>query len=66
MTDNLLEHEIKIAEGLYESKAQYRKIVQAGIAQWVQDFKRGTIEVKTVEDLKKLIELDIALQRDDF
>jgi len=62
----VLQHEAVIAEGINESKAQYRKIVKAGISQWVKDFQKGTVEVKTVDDLKKLIELDIALQKDDL
>ena len=34
------------------------KIVQAGIARWVKDFKDGRIKIETVDDLKKLIEID--------
>ncbi|TKI72631.1 hypothetical protein FC756_00780 [Lysinibacillus mangiferihumi] len=63
--DLLLEHEISMAESINESKERYRNIVQAGIAQWVKDFKDGQIKVSTVDDLKKLIELDIDLQKDD-
>jgi len=64
--DNLLlQHEIETAENISESKERYRKIVQAGIAQWIKDFKGGHIKVATVDDLKKLIELDIDLQKDD-
>ncbi|MFJ7842061.1 hypothetical protein ACIQXG_21780 [Lysinibacillus sphaericus] len=63
--DLLLQHEISMAESIHESKERYRKIVQAGIAQWVKDFKDGHINVSTVDDLKKLIELDIDLQKDD-
>lgn len=63
--DLLLQYEISLAEGINESKERYRKIVQAGIAQWVKDFKDGHIKVTTVDDLKKLIELDIDLQKDD-
>ncbi|AVK96712.1 hypothetical protein FCT18_20995 [Lysinibacillus sphaericus] len=63
--DLLLQHEISMAESINESKERYRKIVQAGIAQWVKDFKDGLIKVSTVDDLKKLIELDIDLQKDD-
>lgn len=62
----LLQHEAEIVKGVSDSKGQYRKIVKAGISQWVRDFQRGMIEVKTVDDLKKLIELDLQLQRDDF
>jgi hypothetical protein len=63
--DLLLQHEIEVAQGIYESKEQYRKIIKAAIARWVKDFQDGRIEVQTVDDLRKLIELDIQLQKDD-
>lgn len=62
--DILLQHELAVMEGILESKEQYRKIVKAGIAKWVKDFQDGRIEIKTVDDLKKLIEIDIELQKD--
>lgn len=62
-----LQHELAVMEGILESKEQYRKIVKAGIARWVKDFQDGRIEIiKTVDDLKKLIEIDIELQKDEF
>lgn len=64
--DILIQHEIAVMEGIMESKEQYRKIIKAGIAQWVKDFQAGNIEIKTVEDLRKLIEIDIELQKDDY
>jgi hypothetical protein len=64
--DLLLQHEIEVIEGILESKAKYRKVVQAAIAKWVKDFQSGHIEIKTVDDLKKLIELDIELQKDEL
>lgn len=65
--DNLLlEHEIDLANGLIETKEKYRKVVQAGIAHWIKDFQQGRIEIKTVDDLKKLIEIDLQLQKDDY
>ncbi len=64
--DLLLQHEVEVIEGILESKAKYRKVVQAAIAKWVKDFQSGHIEIKTVDDLKKLIELDIELQKDEF
>lgn len=63
--DLLLQHEISMAESINESKERYRKIVQAGIAQWIKDFKGGHIKVSTVDDLKKLIELDLQLLKDE-
>lgn len=62
----LLQHEAEIAEGVRESRSQYRKIVKAGISQWVKDFQKGLVRVNTVDDLKKLIELDIDLQKEDL
>ncbi len=62
----LLQHEASVIEGILDSKSKYRKIVQAGIAKWVSDFQKGNIEINSVDDLKKLIELDIELQKDDL
>lgn len=62
----LLQHQASICEGIQDSKVKYRKIVQAGIAKWVSDFQKGNIEINSVDDLKKLIELDIDLQKDDL
>jgi hypothetical protein len=64
--DLLLQHEVEVIEGILESKAKYRKVVQAAVAKWVKDFQSGHIEIKTVDDLKKLIELDIELQKVDY
>ncbi|APB72151.1 hypothetical protein PPYC1_18040 [Paenibacillus polymyxa] len=61
-----LQREIEIIEGILESKAQYRKIVKAGIAQWVKDLQTGNIKMQTVQDLDRLIELDIKLQKDEL
>jgi trehalose/maltose hydrolase-like predicted phosphorylase len=62
----LLKHELALIEGILESKSKYRKIIQAGIARWVKDFQDGRIEIKSVEDLKKLIEIDLELQKDEI
>lgn len=61
--DLLIQHEVEVVQGILESKEQYRKVVKAAIGKWVKDFQSGHIEIKTVDDLKKLIELDIELQR---
>ncbi|AMA73439.1 hypothetical protein P4S93_06530 [Aneurinibacillus thermoaerophilus] len=61
----LLQHEIETMENIMESKSKYRKIIHAGIARWVKVFQEGRIKIKTVDDLKKLIEIDLDLQRDD-
>ncbi|MCL6661764.1 hypothetical protein [Paenibacillus amylolyticus] len=62
----LLQHELEVAEGILESKEQYRKIVKAAIAQWVRDLQAGNIQIQTVQDLERLIELDIKLQQDEL
>ncbi|BAH44524.1 conserved hypothetical protein [Brevibacillus brevis NBRC 100599] len=62
----LLQHEIEVMEGILDTKVQYRKVVKAAIGKWVKDFQSGDIEIKTVDDLKKLIELDIELQKDEL
>jgi len=64
--DLLLDHELGVASSIYETKERYRKVVQAGIAHWIKDFQQGRIEIKTVDDLKKLIEIDLELQKDDY
>ncbi|GIQ67445.1 hypothetical protein DUZ99_02085 [Xylanibacillus composti] len=63
--DLLLQHELEIAQGIMESKEQYRKIIKAAVARWVKDFQDNRIEIQTVDDLRKLIELDIELQKDE-
>lgn len=50
--------EEEIVQNIIESKDKYRKIVQAGIAKWIKDFQEGRIQIKSVDDLKKLIEID--------
>lgn len=62
----LIQHEISVIEGIIESKAKYRKIIQASIARWVKDFQEGRIKIETVDDLKKLIEIDLELQREEL
>lgn len=64
--NHLLQYQANIIQGIQDSKSKYRKIVQAGIARWVSDFQKGNIQINSVDDLKKLIELDIELQRDDL
>jgi len=52
-------------ENIRDSSGKYRKIVQAGIAMWVKEFQAGNIVMKTVDDLDKLIRMDLRLQRDN-
>ncbi|MEK5068092.1 hypothetical protein MKZ11_05825 [Sporosarcina sp. FSL K6-1508] len=62
----IMEREIELASNLIDSKEKYRKIINAGIARWVKDFQNGQIKIETVDDLKKLIEIDLELQKDDY
>ncbi|WP_339303981.1 hypothetical protein [Paenibacillus sp. FSL R5-0519] len=64
--EDLLQHELAVMEGILESKEQYRKIVKAAIAQWVRELQAGHIKMQTVQDLERLIELDIKLQLDEL
>ncbi len=60
------EHIIEAAEAHSEALAQYQKIIRAGIAQWVKDLQAGKIKMNTVQDLERLIELDIKLRNDSL
>jgi len=64
--DLLQQHELEVLLGIMESKDQYRKIIKAAVARWVKDFQDNRIELGTVDDLRKLIELDIELQKDEM
>lgn len=64
--DLLQEHETAILLSIAETKEQYRQIIKAAVARWVKDFRDGHIEIKTVDDLRKLIEMDIELQKDEL
>lgn len=59
-------NELKIIDGIFDSKDKYRKIIHAGIARWVKDFQEGKIKIDTVSDLEKLIKLDLELQVNDL
>ncbi|MGQ8967928.1 hypothetical protein [Bacillus subtilis] len=61
----LLLHSAELLENISQSKEKYRKIIQAGMAQWVKGLQEGRIKLDTVADLKLLIELDIELQKDE-
>ncbi len=56
----------EILQELEKSKTKYRSIVHAGIAKWVKDFQEGNIKISSVDDLKKLIEMDVQILKDDY
>lgn len=70
--ENLTEHIdipdyiVEAAEAHSEALAQYQKIIRAGIAQWVKDLQAGKIKMNTVQDLERLIDLDIKLRKDEL
>jgi len=43
------------------AKADYRKIVRAAIARWVEQFKNGVVDIKDTRDLERLVKLDLLL-----
>lgn len=45
-----------------KTRMQYRKIVQAGIARWIEKFQAGEIKIETVSDLRELVEMDLSLE----
>lgn len=45
-----------------KTRAQYRKVVQAGIARWIEKFQAGEIKIETVSDLRELVEMDLSLE----
>ncbi|MCP3026617.1 hypothetical protein [Halobacillus sp. A5] len=61
----MMQYDIDQIEDIEEAKDKYKKIVNAGITRWVKDFQGGHIKIDSVDDLKKLIELDIALKKDE-
>lgn len=59
-------HNADVLEGIRESKANYRKIVRALIGKGVQAMKDGKMEVTSVDELERLMKLDLELQKEDF
>lgn len=45
---------------------QCKKIVRAGIAKWVDNFRNGSVRIETVSDLRQLIELQHELEEYSF
>lgn len=62
----LLIHEITKYEEYENSVDRYRRIAQAGIAQWVKDFKDEKIKLDSVDDLERLIKIDLQLQKGEY
>lgn len=64
-TDTLL-HNADVLENVRKSKSNYRKIVRALIGKGVQAMKDGKIEVNSVDELERLMKLDLELQKEEF
>lgn len=45
-----------------DSLNKYHKITQAGLAEWLKNFQEGKVKLDKVDDLEKLIQIDIMLQ----
>ncbi|WP_367593489.1 hypothetical protein [Heyndrickxia camelliae] len=56
----------KLINEIQETNLNYRKIIQAGIHKWVKDYQEGRIKIESVADLKKLIDLDTELQKENI
>lgn len=63
--ENARKLEKKTNEAVVETKANYRKIVKAAIARWVENFRERSIEPGSVQDLERLIKLDLLLMGED-
>lgn len=63
MQKSLSKHEIVIIEEQINTTKSYQKIVKAGISQWIKDFQNGNIKINSIDDLKKLLEVDMQLQK---
>lgn len=59
-------HNADVLAGIEASRSDYRKLVRALIAQGVQGIKNGKMQINSVDDLERLIKLDLALQRENL
>ena len=59
----LAAYEADQGEKIHDAWDKYRKIVQAGIAKWISDFQQGRIIINSVSDLRRLIDMDLELQK---
>lgn len=49
------------SNAVIDAKAEYRKIIRALISTFVKDYKAGKIRIKNIQDLERVIKLDLAL-----
>lgn len=60
--ERLAKHLIAKRKKEMKTAEEYRNLVRAGIGIWAKKFKAGEIEIKTVSDLRELVQLDFYLQ----
>lgn len=58
----LMQYRLEQQLKMQDSRGKYRKVVQAGIAKWINNFQQGKVRLETVGDLRQLIEMDEFLQ----
>lgn len=58
-----IKQQLEAARKIREQQEKYDRIVNAGIAKWIKEFQAGNIQFKSVDDLKKLVEISIMLQK---
>jgi len=61
--EDIIQEYFEKDKAVESSKEKYHRIIQAGIARWIADFQKGVIVIRSVEDLKILIEMDLELQK---
>lgn len=64
--DHIILYELNKQEEYEDSVQKYRRIAQAAIAQWIKDFKDERIKINSVDDLERLIKIDLKLQKGEF
>ena len=62
---NAKELKKKTDKAIISEKANYRKIIKGAIGQFVKKLQSGEIEIKNVQDLEKLVKLDMLLMGED-
>lgn len=53
-----------VANAVIDAKAEYRQIIRALVATFVKDYKAGKIKIKNVQDLERIVKLDLMLLGD--
>ena len=59
--DNARLLEKKTNNTIVNEKANYRKIIKAAMAKFVENLKNGKVDVETIQDAERLVKLDMLL-----